>query len=339
MPENNMEVTSPAATTPPTTDHNVPTPTPNNFSPPSRPNIYFVSSLATGISTTVIMNPYDRGLYLSVKDKRDFLSRANFTSPYQGCGQALFQRTVFGSIYYIMQGELREHMHPVVRDHLMKSAYTAPFSEPLAHFSIGLTAGSAYGVVTNFMSAIKYYTWGDDTRGFFKSATEMVEKGGLEPLLKGTLATVSREIVYSSTYEVLRFLLQQQFVKKSQEAPTHTLNIFNAETMCNTVAAGAGAVASSPWNFARNMQYASKVEEAAPKIRTILVKLWHDSSPHVGKGFGRAGFFVDTLKIGWGTLGTAVRMSIGQFAFDTTKKSLSPPNEVIANKTAPRGRI
>ena len=301
--------------------------TTQSTTPPSRLNIYFVSSLVTGVSTTVIMNPYDRALYLSIKQDRPFLSRVNFTSPYQGCGQALFQRTVFGSMYYIMQGELKTHMYPVVKDSIAHTKFIAPLCEPLAHLSIGLTAGIAYGTITNFMSAIKYYTWGDENRNFFKSAHEMLKTGGLEPFLKGTTATLSREVAYGCTYEVLRHLLKKQFVAENQPTQKKSFNLFDAEFICNVLAACTGAAASSPWNYARNMQYATKPNEHAPTIRSVLKKLSHDSHAHTGVGFGRMGFFVNALKIGWGTLGTGVRMGIGQLAFDTIEHHFIPKKE------------
>jgi hypothetical protein len=300
---------------------------PPTTTPPSRLNIYFVSSLVTGVSTTLIMNPYDRGLYLSIKHERPFLLAANFTSPYQGAGQALFQRTVFGSMYYIMQGELKTHMYPVVNEYVAHAKFLAPFSEPLAHLSIGLTAGIAYGTVTNFMSAIKYYTWGDDNRSFFKSASEMLKNGGIEPFLKGTTATLSREVAYGSTYEVLRHLLKKRFVPENNKAQRKSFNLFDAEFICNVLAACVGAAVSSPWNFARSIQYGTKAHEHAPTIRAILKNFLHESKAHTGVGFGRVGFFVNTLKIGWGTLGTGIRMGIGQLAFDTMEHYFIPKDE------------
>jgi hypothetical protein len=288
--------------------------------PPSRFNMYFASSTLTGLSTTVIMNPYDRGLYLSIKHKRGFLLRKNFTAPYHGCGQALFQRTVLGSMYYIMQSELDQHFYPIVNSHLKKNNVFAPVSEPLGHLAVGLTAGISYGIIANPISAIKYFTWGDETRKFYISALEMWNKGRFAPFTKGTLATVSRETSYSTSYELMRYLLHQKFVDKNKSTQNTSFNLFTAEFICNVLAAAIGTVASSPFNYTRNLQYASTPETKAPKIKKVLTDLWKESTPHVGKGLGRAGFFAETLKIGWGTLGSAVKMGLGQFIFDKTKQ-------------------
>jgi hypothetical protein len=287
---------------------------------PGRLNIYFASSTLTGLSTTLIMNPYDRGLYLSIKHNKAFLLRENFTAPYHGCGQALFQRTVFGSMYYIMQSELDQHLYPAVNNHLKKNTFLAPVSEPIGHLVVGLTAGISYGIVTNPISAIKYFTWGDETRKFYISSLEMWNKGGITPFIKGTLATVSRETSYSTSYELMRYLLRQKFVDPNKSTQNASFNLFTAEFACNVLAAAIGTVASSPFNYARNLQYASTPEDKAPKIKKVLTDLWKESTPHVGKGLGRAGFFADTLKIGWGTFGSAVKMGLGQFIFDKTRQ-------------------
>jgi hypothetical protein len=307
---------------------------------PNRLNIYFASSTLTGLSTTVIMNPYDRSLYLSIKHNRGFLLRENFTAPYHGCGQALFQRTVFGSMYYIMQSELDQHLYPIVNSHLKKSTVFTPISEPIGHLAVGLTAGISYGIITNPISAIKYFTWGDESRKFIVSTLEMWNKGGFAPFTKGTLATVNRETSYSTTYELMRYLLHAKFVDKNKSTQNASFNLFTAEFVCNVLAAAIGTVASSPFNYARNLQYASIPEAKAPKIKKVLNELWKESTPHMGKGLGRAGFFAETLKIGWGTLGSAVKMGLGQFIFDKTRQvftSAEPaptetPQAVTANK-------
>ncbi len=44
-----------------------------------------VAGTTVGALQAVLFNPWDRALYLSVKEKRPFLHRANFTQPFQGC--------------------------------------------------------------------------------------------------------------------------------------------------------------------------------------------------------------------------------------------------------------
>jgi hypothetical protein len=42
-----------------------------------------LAGTGVGVLQSVLFNPWDRALYLSVKEKRPFLLRANFAHPYQ----------------------------------------------------------------------------------------------------------------------------------------------------------------------------------------------------------------------------------------------------------------
>ena len=48
-----------------------------------------VAGTTVGVLQAVLFNPWDRALYLSVKEKRPFLHRANFTQPFQGWVRAV----------------------------------------------------------------------------------------------------------------------------------------------------------------------------------------------------------------------------------------------------------
>ena len=56
--------------------------------------VAFLCGLAAGVTQAGLLNPYDRALYLSVKNKVPFLSSANFRSPYQGFFQSIGGRAL-----------------------------------------------------------------------------------------------------------------------------------------------------------------------------------------------------------------------------------------------------
>ena len=62
-----------------------------------------VAGTAVGVLQSVLFNPWDRALYLSVKEKRPFLLRENFRNPYQGWLQSAVHRTVSGGLYFVLQ--------------------------------------------------------------------------------------------------------------------------------------------------------------------------------------------------------------------------------------------
>jgi hypothetical protein len=256
-------------------------------------------------------------LYLAVKNQRKFLLSANFANPYQGLSQAMMQRALFGGVYYVAQGQIRHDFYPYLRDELK-------LNEPTANFAIGVAAGSINGVMTNSTATIKYHCWNHEHLNFYTAAKEMWSTGGLPPFIKGTRATVTRDIVFGTTYEVLRHMLQSVGQNKSDDqTPPQVLQFVS-----NGVAAATANVTSSPFNFARSMQYATPPSQAPLSIVKILKNVWHES----GKTPGfkpRLSFFQHRFQIGWGTARVAVGMALGQKVFDMAREAVTSQ---ISNK-------
>jgi hypothetical protein len=57
----------------------------------------------SGVVQAGLFNPYDRALYLSVRDHLPFLHRSNFMDPFRGFAQAVVQRTIAGGLYFVLQ--------------------------------------------------------------------------------------------------------------------------------------------------------------------------------------------------------------------------------------------
>jgi len=269
-----------------------------------------ISGFIAGIVCSGLFNPWDRALYLSVKYNRSFLLKENFISPYQGFSQAIIQRAFLGSIYYILQGELKQNLYPYLHDNL-------GFSKPVAQFCIGLSAGCMSGMLTNGISAIKYHTWGHESRTFFSSVNEMWYQGAYKPFFKGTMATVTRDMTFGATYEVLRHVKPSFFEKMKQQYPTSKTYI---DFLFNGVSAGIATIASGPFNYARNMQYATPPEVKSPTIAKSLWDLWIESKKF--HAFDRLGFFQQRLRIGWGTTRVIFGMAGGQEIFNRCKKKI-----------------
>ena len=89
--------------------------------------IDITAGLFTGIFCSGLFNPWDRALYLSIKNNKPFLSIDNFRHPYQSFSQAVVQRAFLGSIYYIMQSELKYHLYPYLRHDLNVSETFSQF--------------------------------------------------------------------------------------------------------------------------------------------------------------------------------------------------------------------
>ncbi len=129
-----------------------------------------------GSIQSALFNPWDRALYLSVKEKRPFLNRLNFHNPWQGWMQSSVQRMISGGLYFSLQGLIVDALHV---DQPM-SVYTA--------FGVGVIAGSLNGeaptwskqslssftlrtgMLLNPLAAIKYHLWGLESATTFRGA-------------------------------------------------------------------------------------------------------------------------------------------------------------------------
>lgn len=267
----------------------------------SIPNVNWVSilsGLAAGVAQAGLFNPFDRALYLSVKNHTPFLTPENFQSPYQGFFQSVGHRALSGGLYYPLEHFFMSLLPvDVVLDHGSSGA--------LYNFMAGTAAGSVNAVICNPVSAVKYKSWGRDVnRGMVKESVEMLRKGGARPFCNGLIPTVARDLVFGGTYTFLRFELQFRF----QLTPDH-------QWVANFMAASLATVVSGPFNLARNVQYATKSRHVAYTVTEVLTQFVHQvgEKPTLSE---KLMHIQNRLRLGWGTARVALGMSFGHFVYD-----------------------
>jgi hypothetical protein len=167
-----------------------------------------ISGLTSGIVVAGLFNPWDRALYLSVLHVRPFLRRENFAHPYQGFWQVLAHRTLSGGLYFPLFDAAQPSVSALITSWAASdnfgSGSTAAEQSALLHFTCGNFAGGVSGVLLNALTAIKYASW-DARTGFYTTARNMFEAGGLRPFGKGVTATVMRDTVFGGVFAVTKF--------------------------------------------------------------------------------------------------------------------------------------
>ena len=109
--------------------------------------------LFSGVGQAALFNPWDRALYLSVKNNTMFLDRSNFTQPFQGLFQTITQRAISSGLYFPLE--------EIFRDLLLHSnTNITGNSSPLLgrmgiNFLSGNLAGAVNGILMNPVTAIK----------------------------------------------------------------------------------------------------------------------------------------------------------------------------------------
>jgi len=262
------------------------------------PGCTFTCGLIAGVTQAGLFNPFDRALYLSVKNRRAFLLKENFRRPYQGFLQTVGGRTIQGGIFF----PLEQFSRRVLPQEL---------SPVLTNFMAGSVAGAFNAVILNPLSAIKYRTWGRDdakNRGMMQEAKGMFSKGGLRPFCNGMLPTILRDVVFGGTYTVLR-------------CQSHEFLSPEWHWVGNMAAAGVATVASAPLNLARNVQYATKPSEPRQSIVQVFIFLKNEVAAEQGV-LRKLSHLQQRLRVGWGTARVAIGMAFGNQVYDVCVERL-----------------
>jgi len=328
--------------------------------------IYAVSGFTSGLLQAAIFNPWDRALYLSVKNKSRFLSFANFRNPYQGFSQSIFSRVLSGGSYF----PLVDIFEPLIAQQLDIKRDSAT-NKALA----GHAAGAINGICINFLTAIKYETWGQAEAnralgkfpgpGMFKTSIHMYQAArrgnfrrehrkagyyrsefreatrghtpsffswhprhrlkmllaGFRPFTKGIVATVIRDAVFGGSFAIIKCYTKPVVSPSEQNTLYHRI-LDNGSIL---FAGATATIASAPWNYARNIKYATPPGQQAPSIWCCLRDLFREART----ADSALRFLQQRLRIGWGTARVACGMLVGFQLYESTKSFLeksSHPN-------------
>ena len=180
---------------------------PRNIGTPPASNIEslfesLTPALVSGAIQAVLLNPYDRALYVrSHYRRRRFLHWRNFENPFQGFGNAAIYRTIVGATYMFWQDSCGKFLNRWV------PGMTHEANPVLYPVLIGFMTGTLNGITLNNLQAIKFRMWSTNSEappGFFKTAQDMYRTGGGKVFFRGLVITVQRDAVYGVVYETLR---------------------------------------------------------------------------------------------------------------------------------------
>eukprot|EP01048_Picozoa_sp_COSAG05_P019873 COSAG05_NODE_3229_length_2222_cov_3.090438_4_plen_246_part_00 len=199
---------------------------------------------------TAELNPWDRALYLSVKELRPFFHLQNWANPFQGLTNTPVQRAATSGCYFPLEHLGREALED----------WGVWAHQPTSQaWAAGCFAGAVNGLAFNWIAAVKYTSWGrpNNQRSTFQTARSMWHDGGLRPFCRGIGPTVARDVVFGGCFAAARASLL------AYTDGQHGV-------LCNFAAAAAATVGSSPLNYARNTQFATpKGTRTRPTVRIL----------------------------------------------------------------------
>ena len=290
-----------------------------------------------GLVQAGLFNPWDRALYLSIKEDRPFLSKKNFVNPFAGVSQTLLQRAISAGLYFPLEEIFADKL--IASGALGKGSLILNERRQYVAFMAGLMAGSLNGLIINPLAAVKYHYWGTETgrENFLSTASEMLRKGGPRIFLVGTTATVLRDLVFGGTYGLLRHELHAMSKRHVVDAAPRSENVdsggvgngsvrptspffFEKPTfMENILAACMATVLSSPWNYVRNIHYGTPSGKKPRTTLAIWQALVHKTSSQQGM-LSKVSFLQTQLRVGWGTARVGCGMAVSSSIYDTFSK-------------------
>lgn len=135
-----------------------------------------LAGLLTGISNTIIFNPYDKALYMQVKNNTTFFNKNNWIQPYTGISQSLIHRTISYGLYF-----------PIYDFYKRNTTFT--------NYKIILDSvltGCTTSILINPINIIKYNKWNN-----------ISTKYNLFILTKGIKYTILRDSIFTLNYNYL----------------------------------------------------------------------------------------------------------------------------------------
>jgi hypothetical protein len=259
-------------------------------------------ALASGAVQAVVFNPYDRALYLRVHHRTLFLDPSNWSHPFQGFGNSALYRTIAGATYLFWQDEATRIILAAKPDIEAKRR----------RFCVGLMAGAMNGLFLNPMQLVKFRMWASgDSATFGSSFRQLIAEGGPHVLGRGVVVSMLRDVTFGVTYECLRF--EQVLLAENR----------STRMAYDCTAGMVASVASSPFNFARNLIF-SAPPAGCPLSMTTLLSFLQKETKALPTWGARFRHLNSRLNVGWGTLRVGVGMGAGQLIFRSAQAKLAP---------------
>lgn len=312
-------------------------------------NVNWAAALAVGVATGIGFHPIDLAFYRrsieKIKDRQSLFTPKYWAEPTTGLRNTVYQRIISNGIYFALQGELNSRLLPI-----MKNEWH--YSDKVSAIGIGLLAGAATGFFSNASYAVKFYTFTHKPKGKpLENALRMWKQGGPRPFLNGIYPGVMRDATFGLFYEFTNLILDKHFVIKIQNQipdenkKTKDFIYFSSRFFSASLA----TAASSPWNYARNMQFKTSPQKKAPLVLDIWCAAWTESKKtlkasskktHLNQTmikpsyFPRVMFFATIFNVGLGTLRNSAGFAIQQLLFKKFSSLLHGLDEQVEDHTS-----
>ncbi|KAF8822703.1 mitochondrial carrier superfamily protein [Cardiosporidium cionae] len=157
-----------------------------------------VCGALSGTLCASLFSPWDRALYLSVKNNLPFFHRRNWINPYDGCLQSLAHRALSSGLYFPLETAYFNSL-----SHENNTSTTLPM--PLVRFLSGNLAGISSALLLHPLSVVKYHRWGTQEGRWHSLMLELWESG-LKSMYRAIASTMLRDVIFGGVFSYLRHI-------------------------------------------------------------------------------------------------------------------------------------
>eukprot|EP01083_Nonionella_stella_P171181 584163_1 len=187
-----------------------------------------------------------------------------------------------------------------------------------------LQAGAVASVWLNPMSVIRFQCWLNHT-SFQKEVSNLWHGRGIKNFHKGLTATLLRDVVFGGVFAFLRHWNAFGYMD-------HTDYKYKQEFMWNAMAALVATTASSPFNYIRNMQFATPFNEKPLLISELLRDIINGYKGCIGLK-QKFEYIQIRFKFGWGTLRVGLSLALGSQIYEYLVHTLNDDADELIEKS------
>lgn len=225
-----------------------------------------------------------------MKYHRPFFHSDNWTRPYHAMGQTLFYRAASHALYFPIEQWTRQYFN--------------------SNFIGGMIAGCVMSALLNPMSVIRFQCWLYHT-SFQHEVAKLYYGRGFKNFSKGLSATLIRDIIFGATYSSTRHWDAFGYIDHNTEYGYN----YQQEFVWNGLCALGATTLSSPFNYIRNIQFATPPEQKPLTILALSKQITTGYKQTKGVK-NKFEYLQIRFKFGWGTLRVGLGMALGSQTYE-----------------------
>lgn len=259
--------------------------------------LYHAGVLNSPLFYPVLLHPFQRALFLSIKNQNAYFSAANFRNPLQGLPTTLYKWQMKQILHiHTFQHLLKLTSSEVSFNSWTRLMHTSPanvysMTQSPSQFSLRLLAGGVSNAILHPITTAKYHLWSKEKGSLW---IESAFKLGFKKMVTtGFIARMSRDVVCAGGYHLI-----QPVVYRVLQNNLDDVNNSYVFALSASISAGFAGAIGSPLNYFYLSQLAAASKNEPLSMRELFKNTLAESKKNNTSFIGKANFFRQQIKPG-----------------------------------------